>query len=403
MKHIVFFALACAMVAGAAAQPSQPVRRVSETLNHHNCHMEQLAAKQNYRYRLKSFTTRDGLEFTDYFYNSSQQLVAVKDSLVGEYSVIDSLTYTDRGQIETLSGWQLLDGRWQNVYRIQYGYNGQGLLATRTNYNNFDGDWVLGGVYEYTYDGNGKKVLSQLTMNGIVFQKVEYDYDSINGYLSTETWYNYNGGGLEPSDLMIYTYQNDRVMLRVDAAWSSAGRWDPNGLHSYDYNADGDCVKHQHLDALNAEVERSVYVFYDMETPLTEVLMPWHPEMSRPYTYSNVHAYDLEEWHSVGNDRQLHHITDYLYEYEEMVGIDATADNVRLTVSPNPAHDYIVIDGMEGEMCHLQVVDVMGREVMTLDNLPAGQRVDIRALPAGHYVLRVTLAKGFATVKMVVE
>ena len=58
---------------------------------------------------------------------------------------------------------------------------------------------------------------------------------------------------------------------------------------------------------------------------------------------------------------------------------------------------------MEGEKCHLQVVDVMGRVVMTLDNLSAGQRVDIRALPAGHYVLRVDSKKGFTTLKMVVE
>ena len=94
MKQIVFFALMSAMVAGVAAQSSQPAQRVSETLNHHNCQMEQVSAKQNYRYRLKSFYRQDGLQFTNYSYNGNQQLVAVKDSLVGEYTVIDSLTYT---------------------------------------------------------------------------------------------------------------------------------------------------------------------------------------------------------------------------------------------------------------------------------------------------------------------
>ena len=403
MKQIVFFALMSAMVAGVAAQSSQPAQRVSETLNHHNCQMEQVSAKQNYRYRLKSFYRQDGLQFTNYSYNGNQQLVAVKDSLVGEYTVIDSLTYTAQGQIGKISGWQLMNGQWQNVYFIQYGYNEQGHMTSRANYNNFNGEWVLGGVYEYTYNENGQKVLSELTMNGMVFQKVEYKYDTIDGYLSYELWYNYNNDSLEPSDMMVYTYTNGNITLQVDAVWGSGGQWVTTGYHNYQYNHDGDCMMHQHVDRNFSELERNAYVFYDMETPLTEVLMPWHPEMTRPITYNNAHAYDLEEWHSLGTDQQIHHITDFIYEYEEMVGIGGTADILRLTVSPNPAQDYIMIEGMDGEKCHLQVVDVMGRVVLTLDNLSAGQRVDIRALPAGHYVLRVDSKKVFTTLKMVVE
>ena len=53
-----------------------------------------------------------------------------------------------------------MNGQWQNVYFIQYGYNEQGYMTSRANYNNFNGEWVLGGVYEYTYNENGQKVLS---------------------------------------------------------------------------------------------------------------------------------------------------------------------------------------------------------------------------------------------------
>ena len=158
--------------------------------------IQQWVAKNNYRYKLANFRTSDMYQFNDFYYNSLNQLVAVKDSVRDDYSVIDSLFYNEHGQMTRMSGWQLLQGRWQNVYRIDYTYDIFGNIASRTNYNNFDGDWQLGGVYQYTYNADNQIILSVLTMGGIQFQKVEYSYT--DGRLSEELWYSYNGSGLSP-------------------------------------------------------------------------------------------------------------------------------------------------------------------------------------------------------------
>ena len=112
--------------------------------------IQQWAAKNNYQYMLTNFCTNDMYQFCDYSYNGQNQLIAVKDSVGGDYSLIDSLFYNGRGQMIRMSGWQLLNGRWENVYYIDYTYDQAGNIASRTNYNNF-GSWVKKSGLPYTH------------------------------------------------------------------------------------------------------------------------------------------------------------------------------------------------------------------------------------------------------------
>ena len=190
MKKLFCFCFFAWAVLYLSAQPAGQFRQG----DHHTDRIERLVAKNGYSHRLASYRTSDDYQLCTFFYDGSGRLVAIKDTVRGEYSVIDSLSYNDLGQMVRLSGWQLLNGVWENVYYIDYAYDEAGNRVSRTNYNNFDGVWELGGVYSYSYDMNGNIVLSELTMSGIVFQKVEYSY--AGGNLVCELWYGYDGSGL---------------------------------------------------------------------------------------------------------------------------------------------------------------------------------------------------------------
>lgn len=372
----------------AVAQWNAPVRRMSDCFGRHDCGMAATAAKQQYRHRLTEFRTSDGYMFSYFSFNESNQLVAVKDSVRDEYCVVDSLFYDERGQLVRLSGWQLFRGEWINVYYVDYGYDDGGRMVSRTNYNNFDGVWELGGVYNYSYDGSGNRVLSELTMGGVVYQRVEYEYDETGNVLS-ELWYSYAGSGLVPSEKLTTVYEHGRKAVEYDSISEDGVRWMNNGYYSYIYNEGGDCVEFHHYDASNREVERSVFAI-NQELRLSETLIPSHPELSRPRMFDNAHAYDSEQWFSLDVDHVLQHVCDYIYVYEPLSEIESAPAGAVLTAYPNPAHDYIYIKGWEAPACTVQVVDVSGRVVFSRNDVPMTQPFDIRSLPAGTYLLHLS-------------
>ena len=388
MKKAVLLMWLLSVAFLVTAQPAGNDRCKSVSLGRHDCRMAVESPKQGVRHRLVAIRTSDEYMFNYFSYNEGNQLVAVKDSVRGEYSVVDSLFYDERGQLVRLSGWQLLGGEWVNVYYVDYGYDDGGRMVSRTNYNNFDGVWELGGVYNYSYDGSGNRVLSELTMGGVVFQRVEYEYDETGNVLS-ELWYSYAGSGLVPSEKLTTVYEHGRKAVEYDSISEDGVRWMNNGYYSYIYNEGGDCVEFHHYDASNREVERSVFAI-DQELRLSETLIPSHPELSRPRMFDNAHAYDSEQWFSLDVDHVLQHVCDYIYVYEPLSEIESAPAGAVLTAYPNPAHDYIYIKGWEAPACTVQVVDVSGRVVFSRNDVPMAQPFDIRSLPAGTYLLHLS-------------
>ena len=118
MKTKLMTTLMCVLTIGVNAQTFQKENRGFEHFKRHGrivSQIEHVAAKHDYRYRMVSCLSSDEYQLTYYFYNGNQQLVAVKDSVRNDYSLVDSLFYNELGQLVRMSGWQLLDGSWQNV------------------------------------------------------------------------------------------------------------------------------------------------------------------------------------------------------------------------------------------------------------------------------------------------
>lgn len=79
-------------------------------------------------------------------------------------------------------------------------------------------------------------------------------------------------------------------------------------------------------------------------------------------------------------------------------GID-DVENVTFSVYPNPATERLTINCNEA-VREVSVMDVAGRTVITLNNTNS---IDVRALAAGIYMLRVATENGVATQKFVKE
>ena len=358
--------------------------------------------KSDYRWKMNSFRTSDNYQLCSFSYDASHHLLAIRDSVRGEYTVVDSMTYDANGNMVRLSGWQRLDGEMQNVYYIDYTYNEAGLITSRTNYNNFGGSWELGGVYNYTYNAQNQLVLTTLTMGNMVYQKTEYQYDGDNCVL--ELWYSYNFdvNGLLPSEKYVTTYADGRKVLMLDSISSDGTYWMYNGKYTYAYDNRGNCTEYHHYDNYNREIERSVYT-YDNSKPLASTLIPHNPEMERPRTYNNVDACVREAWYTVDVDQVLQYVCDYIYDYSDINAALHSPVAERVALYPNPASAHVTLVGLPEGVSQVQIYDLSGKLVSTQHAGSSHMTMDVSGFVPGCYVVRLTQGASVQNVKLVVR
>ncbi len=381
MKKILFSCLLAAAALSAAAQPAGHMKKDGHHLNL----PERLAAKSGFNYKLDEFRTDDNYQICTYTYDSRSRLLTTSDSINGEYQVIDSIFYNEQSRLSRLSGWQRINGAFKNVYYIDYGYDEDGNLSSRTNYNKFGDEWSLGGIYNYYYNDNHQITRSTLMLGGTLFQRIEYLYT--DGRLARELWYDYNGAGLSLDMTVHYAYNPDgRLLSRCDSMLDGSS-WTLYTLRTYEYDADGNCLQTEVTDAAGRVAERSVFT-YDLSRPLSEVLMPWTPEQERPKSFGNANPYVIEAYYQLDADQHLQYLCDYVYSYSGYHAAVSTAQTPRLSLSPNPASGRVAVEGLGADPVHVQVVDPLGRTALESRLSQASNTIDVGRLTPGIYLLR---------------
>ncbi|MBO5838375.1 MAG: T9SS type A sorting domain-containing protein [Bacteroidales bacterium] len=407
MKKILLFAVCCAGMLSVSAQglfqKHTHLREDAKCLNLRPA--EKMAKSADYNYRLASYNTDDLYITCEYHYDAYRRLVAVHELVPAEYELIDSIRYNEQNQLVRLDGYQKMGASWTNVYFIEYTYNAQGLIASRSNYNNFGGIFELGGTYDYTYNEAGQIIHTELTMGDMVYQTVDYEYE--NGLLATETWSYSNpfsqSGEFEPAERMSYTYNNSgNLTLITYETYDGISDWGLYGTRTYTYNEVGNCTEMHAYDADENETERSIFT-YDNRL-LEETLMPWTPEMTRPETFNNKNIYTLEEYWALDVDFVLQYVCDYEYNYvsiDEGVGL-ADVEQLPLTITPNPTENIIVLSGLAEGTHQMEIVDMAGRIVMS-DNVSNSKQIDLSELQKGCYLVKVMNNQNLYTSKVIVK
>ncbi|MBO7225578.1 MAG: T9SS type A sorting domain-containing protein [Bacteroidales bacterium] len=408
MKKVLSFVLCCVIGISAFAQQDLSQRyshkgKFDKQLNFRPA--EKMAKSADYNYRLASYNTDDLYITCEYHYDAYRRLVAVHELVPSEYELIDSIRYNEQNQLVRLDGYQKMGASWTNVYFIEYTYNAQGLIASRSNYNNFGGIFELGGTYDYTYNEAGQIIHTELTMGDMVYQTVDYEYE--NGLLATETWSYSNpfsqSGEFEPAERMSYTYNNSgNLTLITYETYDGISDWGLYGTRTYTYNEVGNCTEMHAYDADENETERSIFT-YDNRL-LEETLMPWTPEMTRPETFNNKNIYTLEEYWALDVDFVLQYVCDYEYNYvgiDEGVGL-ADVEQLPLTITPNPTENIIVLSGLAEGTHQMEIVDMAGRIVMS-DNVSNSKQIDLSELQKGCYLVKVMNNQNLYTSKVIVK
>ena len=97
----------------------------------------------------------------------------------------------------------------------------------------------------------------------------------------------------------------------------------------------------------------------------------------------------------------------HVAEYNPPIGIPSVTANALFTLTPNPAHDYVVLDlkdiVSDPKHCTLTVSDASGREVLSLNIAAPHTRINTHDLPKGMYFVTLTTPQGSNTQKLVVE
>lgn len=404
MKKILLFIVCCAVVFSVSAQKFQrhsQRNEVRKTLNFRPA--EKMLTSGDYNYKMSSYNSDDNYINCYYSYDASHRLVSVYEIVPAEYELIDSVRYNEYNQMVRIDGYQLLGNTWKHVYYLEYTYNNQGLLASRSNYNNFDGVFEIGGTYEYFYNSNGQIISSELTMADMLYQVVEYEYE--NNLLATETWSYSNpfsqSDVFEPAERIEYTYNNDGNLTLITYNTFDGYAWSVYGTRTYTYNEAGNCTEVHAYDADENETERSLFT-YDNRL-LEETLMPWTPEITRPETFTNKNIYTLEEYWALDANFVLQYVCDYEYNYVDIdaVGL-ADVEQLPLTIAPNPTESLITLSRLKEGVHQMEVIDMAGRVVMTQE-IKNNAIINLSSLQKGCYLVKVTNNDSLYSSKVIVK
>ncbi|MCF8258028.1 MAG: T9SS type A sorting domain-containing protein [Flavobacteriales bacterium] len=71
-----------------------------------------------------------------------------------------------------------------------------------------------------------------------------------------------------------------------------------------------------------------------------------------------------------------------------------------MSLFPNPTSAAVRINGLTGATA-IELIDAMGRVVLTTSLLPDQNTVDMHSLPAGTYILRLMDAEGVKVARVV--
>ncbi len=86
-------------------------------------------------------------------------------------------------------------------------------------------------------------------------------------------------------------------------------------------------------------------------------------------------------------------------------GINEFSLNNNISIHPNPAHEFVLIQNKGSKIESIAIFDIRGKLLMTppLQETTDGQSINVSRLKQGVYFIKVTTKNGIATKKILIE
>ncbi len=272
-----------------------------------------------------------------------------------------------------------------NFYLIENEINEDGKIVKSIRNTWYQDNWILNRQEIYTYDENGNRVgqLTQVWDNGASewydFVNYIFTYEDSGNQL-TEIRQNKNFETNEWYDWWRYEHAYDDLNRRIQSVYlrfnEDSGELTNQWLYTYDFDENGN-LTHYLFQGWNLQTgiwddfSRELYSYDGYNNRTRRLVQTW----------SNYYS----TWENVIQD-------DYYWSQYQIAGI-GNHNQQKLGVFPNPANDIIYLDGIGSEEVTVKLYSIAGFLVKS-EKLRKGQGIDIKALPAGTYILRMDAAQG---------
>ena len=176
----------------------------------------------------------------------------------------------------------------------------------------------------------------------------------------------------------------------------------PYSLYEYTYDANNNVTSeiYSYWDTSTTSwifADKDEYT-YDLTVSIDNVLAPYNM-----YVGSNNPILSYFNYNYNGSDFVLD--MKEIYYYSDITGINEFTDDYNVSIYPNPANDYLMINTTINENLNIEIYTVRGQSVMSTEctNNISQMRIDISQLPAGMYFIRIANNQNNITKKFVKE
>lgn len=341
----------------------------------------------------------------DYFYNNANQLDSISwiKDIEGMTTGGNYFEFDENGNLVRWNNYQFFDGQYTNTGYLLYEFDEEGNMTSRENYNRIAGEIYFQARIEYAYNGNG-----------LLDTEITYMEDWDTGELTptSKSVYYYNNGNLLDS---IVTYSNDIFMGIKDLVLSG------KTIYTYDEEERYETIEYYEVmtagtDLLSA-MQREQYEYdengnltllktdlgqgtsaywtpyrenkyeYDLNTEAKDVVYPIEPEgmyynyamqISKNKLVKETDSGEFDgEWGIMG-------IMNYTYSNERPHrGIAETiASGEELSVYMNG--NKLMINGIK-ENKTIRIYNIAG--VMIMEKVCDNSGIDMTNIPSGMYCI----------------
>lgn len=349
------------------------------------------------------------MEYEKYFYNTDMLLESSENLWEDGTKYKDSLRYNGLNQVAQLDIYQLIDNQWKYTSYIEYTYDENGNITSRSNYNNFGGPtFTLGGIYNFFYEDDRQTGWELWLGANDLLEIGSLNYNP-QGQLFNRIAQSFFGGSTPENSWKQENEYNADGSLKASKQYSWNGSsWIYTGGEWFEYDVYGNCIESERRSG-NLVMDRYFYT-YNMDISQDNIILPIDPEkkIHGGNQIEMQHMLVKSSWFTLDEiTNELTYIWDYLYNYQiiPILGIpshEMAAENI--IIFPSPARDEVTVLNRNSTVNGVKIFDINGRQVLNISN--GNQRemkVNVSHLKSGTYIMDVSTHRGSVFQKLIVQ